>query len=203
MINYIRGILTEKHPPTLVIETNNAIGYAIEASMQTFYQLPPVGQNILLYTTLLNKDEKQSLYGFMQSEERQLFQELIKINTIGPKVALAILSNMDTLQLTQVVTYQDTSALQHIPGIGKKTAERLLLELKNRIPLLATHSVDTQMHQASSEEPTNQYLAKKDAISALIALGYKPQIASQTVHNIATSELSTEKLIRLALSHLT
>jgi holliday junction DNA helicase RuvA len=206
MISYLKGQLMSKNPPTLILE-NNGIGYALEASMQTFYQLPEVSQEVLLYTLLLIKEDKQWLYGFMHTGERQLFQELLKINTIGAKVALAILSNMDVASLHQVVSRQDVRALQHIPGIGRKTAERLLLELTNRVGhWKLTPAMGKNVHNNAHDDDAKTYTTQQDAISALIALGYKPQIAAQAVQTIlstcTTAPVRLEQLIRLALQQL-
>lgn len=198
MITYIRGRLTEKQPPLLTIEAG-ALGYEMHASMQTFYQLPPIGTELLLHTHFLIREEKQVLYGFIDTDERQLFRELLKINSVGPKAALAILSNVTTTELTRIITHHDVAALQHIPGIGLKTAERLLLEMKNRLGYLLTASPTDTKPTLSSAIPQD---AHQDAISALITLGYKPQLASQMVQRINTPDLSTEQLIRQALQEV-
>jgi Holliday junction DNA helicase RuvA len=205
MINYLKGILIEKHPPTLVVEVNNSIGYVLEASMQTFYQLPDINQNIFIYTCLLVREDKQWLYGFIQPDERTLFQELLKVNKIGPKAALAILSNMDVQTLWQSITHQDVRALQNIPGIGRKTAERLLLELSNRVSQWKPQALQEQervTNHSTSSDTSAYYTVQRDAMSALISLGYKPQTATHVIHSLKDPTLSTEQLIRLALAKL-
>lgn len=194
MISYIRGTLIEKTPPTLIVETNS-LGYEVTASMQTFYQLPPIGSDVLIHLYLMFKEEKQALYGFLCPKERRLFLELLKVNKIGPKVALAMLSELDVPQMIQVITQGNIEALKHIPGIGKKTAERLLLEMKDRLANVFSTS-KTEIAQGASRSLARQ---QQETIQALVSLGYKPQIAHDIVSNIQESDLSTESMIRIAL----
>lgn len=200
MITYIRGTLTAKNPPLLTLEAGS-LGYEIQASMQTFYQLPEINQEVVIHTYLLIKEEKQMLYGFIQPQERELFRELIKINSIGPKAALAILSNVTITQLISIIKQQDVHALQNIPGIGRKTAERLLLEMTNRLDhLIKIAPIDH--HAISDTASLKKDANQQDAISALITLGYKPQLANQAIEKITQPELPTEELIKIALQAL-
>jgi Holliday junction DNA helicase RuvA len=199
MITYIRGRLIEKQPPLLTLEAGS-LGYEMQASMQTFYQLPPIGTELLLHTHFLVREEKQVLYAFIDPEERRLFRELLKINSVGPKAALAILSNVTVDELTRIITHHDISALQHIPGIGRKTAERLLVEMKNRLQYLLSPRVENDAPIKSNVLPANT--VQQDAISALITLGYKPQLATQIIHRVYTADLTTEQLIRQALQEV-
>lgn len=199
MITQLRGRLLEKHPPSLVLEAGS-LGYEVYASMQTFYQLAEIGTEIFLYTHFLIRAEEQTLYGFLQREERVLFRELLKVTGIGPKAALAILSRVDTQQLILILTTQNTQALQRIPGIGRKTAERLLLEMADRLKHLSINQTDN-LYKPSTGIPEKNTV-QQNAISALISLGYKPQVALSAVNQIQQPELTLEELIRLALHNL-
>lgn len=197
MIGSLRGKIAEKHPPILLIDVNG-VGYEVLASMNTFYQLPEVGQEIFLYTHLVVREDVLMLYGFHEERERVLFRALIKINGVGPKMALAILSSIDPDAFVLCVSQNDVPALIRIPGVGKKTAERLIVEMRDRLK-------DWQMRNvAESKEGvgmTNLPLtgAVQDAISALISLGYKASDAGRVISKFKNQELTSEEMIRLAL----
>jgi holliday junction DNA helicase RuvA len=201
MISRLRGYLIEKQPPTLLLEVGGYLTYELQASMQTFYQLPNSGSEVLLYTHLLVREEAHTLYGFLQQAERALFRELLRLNGIGPKVALALLSHIDTEQLLKILSIRDVKALQHIPGIGKKTAERLLLEMSSHLKSLQKllPAQEIHLHPITIENFAPVDSIQQDAIQALTALGYKTQLAAQIVHKIPHQNLSVEQLIRLAL----
>ncbi|MBD8567856.1 MULTISPECIES: Holliday junction branch migration protein RuvA [Pseudomonas syringae group] len=198
MIGRLRGFLAEKQPPHLVLDVNG-VGYELEVPMTTLYRLPHVGEPVTLHTHLVVREDAHLLYGFYEKRERELFRELIRLNGVGPKLALALMSGLEVDELVRCVQAQDTSALTRIPGVGKKTAERLLVELKDRFKawesLPGTFTlVSTGPNQA---EPVAS--AESDAVSALISLGYKPQEASKAVSAIKEKDLSSADLIRRAL----
>lgn len=197
MIGRLRGNLAEKQPPHLLLDVNG-VGYELEVPMTTLYRLPSVGEPVTLHTHLVVREDAHLLYGFFEKRERELFRELIRLNGVGPKLALALMSGLEVDELVRCVQAQDTAALIKVPGVGKKTAERLLVELKDRfkawesIPSIAPLVVEPQLAQAVSS-------AENDAVSALISLGYKPQEASRAVAAIKEDGLSSEDLIRRAL----
>ena len=176
----------------------NGVGYELEVPMTTLYRLPAVGEPLTLHTHLVVREDAHLLYGFFEKRERELFRELIRLNGVGPKLALALMSGLEVDELVRCVQAQDTAALVKVPGVGKKTAERLLVELKDRfkawesIPSIAPLVVEPQLAQAVSS-------AENDAVSALISLGYKPQEASRAVAAVKEDGMSSEDLIRRAL----
>ncbi|AYF90511.1 Holliday junction branch migration protein RuvA [Pseudomonas sp. DY-1] len=197
MIGRLRGNLAEKQPPHLILDVNG-VGYELEVPMTTLYRLPSVGEPVTLYTHLVVREDAHLLYGFFEKRERELFRELIRLNGVGPKLALALMSGLEVDELVRCVQAQDTSTLVKIPGVGKKTAERLLVELKDRfkawesMPAIATLVVEPRVGVAVSS-------AENDALAALIALGFKPQEASRAVSAIKEDGLSSEEMIRRAL----
>jgi Holliday junction DNA helicase RuvA len=197
VIGRLRGTLAEKQPPHLLLDVNG-IGYELEVPMTTLYRLPAVGEPLTLHTHQVVREDAHLLYGFFEKRERELFRELIRLNGVGPKLALALMSGLEVDELVRCVQAQDTAALVKVPGVGKKTAERLLVELKDRfkawesIPSIAPLVVEPQLAQAVSS-------AENDAVSALISLGYKPQEASRAVAAVKEEGMSSEDLIRRAL----
>jgi Holliday junction DNA helicase RuvA len=192
MIGRLRGILLEKQPPELLIETSG-VAYEVQASMQTFYQLPLINQEIILYTHLIIREDAHQLYGFYNKQERVLFRALLKVNGVGPKLALTILSSSSPEEFVRCVNEGDTASLVRLPGVGKKTAERLVIEMRDRV-------VNEDFILPSSSHSINS--SHQDAMSALIALGYKPQEASRALQNIVSENQSSEELIRLALKRI-
>jgi Holliday junction DNA helicase RuvA len=192
MIARLAGILLTKQPPWLLVDLGG-IGYEVQAPMTTCYRLPEIGQPVVLFTHLVVREDAHLLFGFSDTHERELFRELIKINGIGPKVALAILSGMDGNTLSQCVMENNVTALIRIPGIGKKTAERLLIELRDKLPAYQTATLPG--NSVNVTEPS----AYHDAVNALMTLGYKLVEAKQLVHAVAEPQASCEELIRLAL----
>ena len=205
MIGRLRGELIEKRPPQMVIDVNG-VGYEVEASMNTFYRLPECGQQVTLFTHFVTREDAQLLYGFYDREERTLFRTLIKANGVGPKLAITILSGISTAEFVRCVNDGDTASLIKLPGVGKKTAERLIVEMKDKIKALGLESVgEFQLSAADgpdmdSFEPVAD--SRSEAESALIALGYKPVQATKSVEQAAKSlggASSCEELIRYAL----
>jgi Holliday junction DNA helicase RuvA len=206
MIGHIRGILIEKQPPQLVVEANG-IGYEIEASMQTFYKLPELLTELKIYTHFVVREDAQLLFGFYDKTERALFRVLIKASGVGPKLAIAILSGMSTTQFAACVLREDSATLTKIPGVGKKTAERLVVEFKDKVAALGLEQQDsfelTGTELPSAIASTNQYI--DDAQSALVALGYKPVLATKAVaaaHKKLGQVNSSEELIRVSLKSM-
>jgi len=193
MIGRLTGILLEKQPPAILIDVQG-VGYELEASMSTFYHLPECGETITLHTHMVVREDAQLLYGFFSPSERLMFRTLIKISGVGPKLALTILSGMSAEDFSRCILEGDSKALTQLPGVGKKTAERLVVELKDRIEKddsikLPGATTPLEKH----ENPVN------DAVSALISLGYKAQQASQMIRNMDVEGKSTEEIIRAAL----
>lgn len=197
MIGRLRGTLADKQPPHVLLDVNG-VGYDLEVPMSTLYRLPALEQAVTLHTHLVVREDAQLLYGFFEKRERELFRELIRLNGVGPKLALALMSGLEIDELVRCVQAQDTSTLMKIPGIGKKTAERLLVELKDRFKAWENISGISSL----GVEPLNVSAvssAQNDAVSALISLGFKPQEASRAVTAVQEDGLSSEELIRRAL----
>ncbi|MDP2569919.1 Holliday junction branch migration protein RuvA [Photobacterium damselae subsp. piscicida] len=203
MIGRLRGTVLEKQPPEVLLEVGG-IGYEVQMPMSCFYELPEVGQEAIIFTHFVVREDAQLLYGFNKKSERELFREVIKANGVGPKLGLAILSAMTASQFVLSVEQEDITTLVKIPGVGKKTAERLLVEMKNRLKGwgegdLFTPAQDTAASNAPIQNPSSQARAEDEAVSALVALGYKPQQASKVVSQVAQPEMSSETIIREAL----
>ncbi len=197
MIGRLVGKLIEKMPPDLMLDVGG-VGYELSASMTTFYDLPAVGENVVLFTHYQVKEDAHTLYGFIDKEERTLFRILIKVNGIGPKMALAILSSMSSNELVRFVQDSDVTALTGIPGVGKKTAERLIVELRDKLGKAAKRDL------FSTPEVLKQVQTdpRQEAESALIALGYKPQEASKAIALIPVSNATSEEVIKAALKNM-
>ncbi|OED57667.1 Holliday junction DNA helicase RuvA [Aliivibrio fischeri] len=206
MIGRLRGNLLEKQPPELLIEVSG-IGYEVQMPMSCFYELPEVGSEAIIYTHYVVREDAQLLYGFNTKNERALFREVIKANGVGPKLGLAILSGMTAAQFVQSVEREDISTLVKLPGVGKKTAERLVVEMKDRLKGwgagdLFTPATDAAPMDDGSEFITSPQSAVDEAVSALIALGYKPQQASKTVSQVVKPDMTSEVLIRESLKSM-
>lgn len=196
MIGRLRGTLLEKTPPSVLIEVHG-VSYEVDAPMFTFYRLPDIGQEVMLYTHLVTREDAQILYGFLCEQERLLFRSLIKVSSIGPKMALAILSGIEPDAFVHCVLSNDTATLTRIPGIGKKTAERLVIEMRDR---LTDWNANAKLMPAPDMIATIGNKTVQEAVSALVALGYKPQEASLAVSHINEHEnMAIEELIRHAL----
>jgi len=199
VIGRIRGILAEKHPPQLLVDVGG-VGYEIQASMSTIFELPEKGAEVTLHTQLIVREDAQLLYGFATTAERELFRSLIRINGVGPKLALAILSGMTPNEFAGAVRRNDVSTLVQLPGVGKKTAERLLVEMRDRVKDLELLSVGGA---AVLSMPVVADAAQEAEI-ALVALGYKPQDAARMVRAVLPEgePPASETLIRAALRAL-
>ncbi|BBB22452.1 Holliday junction DNA helicase RuvA [Abyssogena phaseoliformis symbiont OG214] len=195
MIGKLTGIILEKNPPEILLEVNS-IGYEVLCPMSSFYAMGEKKQ-LSLYTHLSIKEGAHTLYGFISKDEKTLFRELIRVNGVGPKVALAILSHLDIVSLMNAVANEDDVLLTKTPGIGKKTAKKLIVELKDRLEKLELNS---QNHQNIKTNPnTNSNI--KQASAALQALGFKAKESERMLAIINNKTLSTEDIIRLALKN--
>nr|WP_254797330.1 Holliday junction branch migration protein RuvA [Pseudomonas aromaticivorans] len=192
----MRGTLAEKQPPHLLVEVGG-VGYELEVPMTTLYRLPGVGEPVTLHTHLVVREDAHLLYGFAEKRERELFRELIRLNGVGPKLALALMSGLEVDELVRCVQTGDTKALTRVPGVGKKTAERLLVELKDRFQVW--ESMPGAPLVVEPVRAASVSSAEADAVSALVALGFKPAEASRAVALVDDDSLSSEELIRRAL----
>ncbi len=200
MIGRLTGILVEKTPPELVIDVQG-VGYEVQAPMTTIFNLPETGIEVTLFTHLSVSENAHNLYAFGSKKDRQLFRELIKVNGVGPKLAVAILSGMTADEFVRCVNVGDTALLVKLPGVGKKTAERLVIEMKDRLKgwdTALTSSISAP--ELVSGEASNDVI--REAESALIALGYKPQDAAKAISRIEETVDSSAELIRLALKNM-
>ncbi len=196
MIGRIRGLLIEKQPPRVLVECHG-VGYEIDAPMSTIWALPDLNQEVILHTQLVVREDAQNLYGFLTFAERGLFQSLLKVSGIGARMALAVLSGMQVDEFVACVQRNDATRLTTLPGIGKKTAERLVVEMRDRVADFSA----VPLAAGPARAPTlGDALA--DAMSGLIALGYKPQEASKLVHGLDTDGKSSETIIRAVLRGL-
>ncbi|GAB5415048.1 MAG: Holliday junction branch migration protein RuvA [Congregibacter sp.] len=196
MIGRISGILLSKQPPEILVDVGG-VGYELQVPMTTLFQLPAVGQAVVLVTHHAVREDAQTLYGFVGERDRELFRHLIKVNGVGPKLALTILSGMDGEAFARAVSAGDLSALTALPGVGKKTAERLLVEMRDRLAKwleeLGTTSSEPQVTKPATDKLS-------DAEAALVSLGYKPTEAARMVSAVDSEAVTdSEELIRLAL----
>ncbi|MDH3490910.1 MAG: Holliday junction branch migration protein RuvA [Gammaproteobacteria bacterium] len=191
MIGSLRGRLLSKQAPQIVIECNG-IGYEVETPMSTFLDLPAAGSELFLHTHLVVREDAQILYGFASDDERLLFRTLLKVNRVGAKMALGILSAMTANDFRRCVEYEDTTTLSKIPGVGKKTAERLIVEMRDRI--------DKVVSMTTGAAPlTGEASARSEAHDALVALGYKAKEVNKLISKLNTDDKSAEDIIRHAL----
>ena len=194
MIGRLRGMLVYKEPPALLLDVGG-VSYEIEAPMTTFYDLPAIGEVATLYTHLVVREDAHLLYGFSREAQRRLFRGLLKVNGVGPRVALAILSGLSDQEFVRCVASEDIARLSQVPGIGRKTAERLIVEMRDKFTLETEHGDETALTNAS----TAPHDPVSEAVSALVALGYKPHEASRAVRAVPAKGLAAEEIIRQAL----
>jgi|TARA_B110000503_G_scaffold100809_1_gene150757 holliday junction DNA helicase RuvA len=209
LIGRIAGILLEKKAPELLVDVQG-VGYELLVSLTTFFALPNCGEKTTLYVHMVVREDAQQLYGFSEFSERELFRMLIKVNGVGPKMALTILSGMTTKDFSESVRANDTERLVKLPGVGKKTAERLIIEVRDRLPAFS-EDINASENASSGGSFCGRLDAQEEAESVLIALGYKPQEASRMIGIAARSfdgekdgdkDRVSEKLIRLALKSM-
>ncbi len=192
MIGFLRGTLVSKRPPQLILDVGG-VGYELEAPMSTFYNLPESGEPLSLVTHLVIRDDAHVLYGFASEGERALFRSLLKVSGVGARIALGILSGISVAGFRQCVLERDVIALTRLPGIGRKTAERLLVEMADRLPEQDVPDVDGGNGASNAEG---------EAHGALLALGYKPAEALRMLKDLDATSLRTEELIREALKQI-
>lgn len=194
MIGFLRGKLVAKQPPQLLVEVGG-VGYELDAPMSTFYGLPATGSDIHLFTHLVVREDAHILFGFGSERERRMFRELLKVSGIGPKLALSILSGINVDELLMCITTGDADSLVRIPGVGRKTAERLLIEMRDRVKgfgeVSAAHLPQTNTQGGAA--------VQNEAFSALVALGYKPAEVTRLLKAVDPGVQSVEEIIRHAL----
>jgi len=195
MIGRLRGTLLHKQPPHLLLDVQG-VGYEVEVPMSTFYELPAEGGEVTLFTHLLVREDAHLLCGFATGAERALFRSLIKVSGVGAKLALAILSGISADGFARCVQNQDAATLTRLPGIGKKTAERLIIEMRDRLEGFTGLGIGAAGRMAGRSAPDSPV---EDAVSALVALGYKPPEASRLVRAVDCIDLPSEEIIRRAL----
>ncbi len=191
MIGSLRGCLIAKQAPHIVLECNG-VGYEVETPMSTFLELPAVGTDLFLHTHLLVREDAQILYGFGTEDERSLFRTLLKVNRVGAKMALGVLSSMSASDFRRCVEYEDAATLSKVPGIGKKTAERLIMEMRDKVDNVGAPSLPGQKVSVEAS-------ARSEAVDALVALGYKANEVNKLLGKLDIDDLSAEDIIRQAL----
>jgi len=195
MIGSLRGCLIAKQAPHIILECNG-VGYEVETPMSTFLDLPAVGSDLFLHTHLLVREDAQILYGFATEDERSLFRTLLKVNRVGAKMALGVLSSMTASDFRRCVEYEDAAALSKVPGIGKKTAERLIMEMRDKIDNVGAPSLPGEKVYVDAS-------ARSEAFDALVALGYKANEVNKLLGKLDIEDLSAEDIIRRALKQAT
>jgi Holliday junction DNA helicase RuvA len=200
MIGRLRGDLVYKRPPQLMLDLGG-VGYELEAPMSTFYELPAVGAQVTLFTHLAVREDAQVLYGFAREQERGLFRSLLKVAGVGPRMALAILSGMETERFARCIEQEDEDALIRVPGIGRKTAQRLIVEMRDRLDGLGAGLPVTP--GKGPKVGTAEDGALADAVSALVALGYRPLDAQRMARAADDGAKTAEEIIRGALRSVT
>jgi len=195
MIGRLQGTVIDKQAPDLLLDVQG-VGYELLVSLSTFFAIPAVGESVTLHTHFVVREDAQQLYGFTERSERTLFRHLIKVNGVGPKMALGVLSGMSANEFAACVHNNDVDTLVRLPGVGKKTAERLVIEMRDRVDSIEASVSSTNVHAAQPD-------LTQEAESALIALGYKPQDAAKMISRVAGNEtLGVEQLIRSALKNM-
>jgi len=190
MIGSLRGRIASKTPPQLTLDVGG-IGYELEVPLSTFFHLPAVGEDVRLLTHLVVREDAHTLYGFATEEERRLFRSLIKVSGVGPKIGLALLSGISVTAFAECVQREDIAALTRVPGVGRKTAERLIVEMRDRLA-----APEASPGAAAAGGPAS---AEAEAYDALVALGYRPAEATRLLKEAGPGTHSTEELIRRAL----
>jgi holliday junction DNA helicase RuvA len=195
MIGFLKGRLAVKQPPMLLVDVNG-VGYELEAPMSTFYSLPAVGEAVALFTHLVVREDAHILFGFGSDSERRLFRGLLKVSGVGPKIALGVLSGASVEDFLRIIEAEDVAMLTRIPGIGRKTAERIIIEMRDSVQKLSMPSAGSA---ANALNPAAAASPQSEAFSALIALGYKPPEITRLLKSADEPGLSTTEIIRRAL----
>lgn len=200
MIGMLRGHVAERTPPLLVLDVGG-VGYEVEAPLSVFFGLD-AGAELTLHTHLVVREDAQLLYGFRFRSERDLFRSLIRVNGVGPKLALTLLSGMEANEFVRCVQDNDVATLVRLPGVGRKTAERLVVEMRDRLARVFGDQLPPELHSRPETAVARAPVASDEAEGALIALGYKPQEAARAIAALDTETLPAEELIRLALRNM-
>lgn len=196
MIAWIEGVVRQKRPPHLLLDVGG-LGYELESPMTTFYDLPELGERIALFTHQVIREDAHHLYGFASQRDRDLFRMLLKVNGVGAKLGLAILSGMDANTLGRCIFEADTASLSRLPGIGKKTAERLVIEMRDRLERTGSGAAERWSGPSPAAAVAEDPIA--ESVNALVALGLKPQEASRRVSSVFEEGLACEEIVRRAL----
>jgi len=195
MIGYLRGTLLQKHPPALVVDVGG-VGYELEAPMSTFYALPATGAEVRLYTHLVVREDAHLLYGFATEAERRLFRDVLRVSGVGPKIGLALLSGISVEAFLGCIEAEDTESLVRVPGVGRKTAERLVIEMRDRIQGVGYATLPAAAGAAPGGRAAGPVA---EAHAAMVALGYKPAEVVRLLKSVRTEGAATEDIIREAL----
>lgn len=199
MIGRIKGTLIKKEPPMLLVDVNG-VGYEIEAPVRVFFELPELNTEVTIITHMLVREDAQILYGFNNDQQRTLFRQLLKVSGIGAKSALAVLSTMSTNEFVSMIQSQDVAAIVKVPGIGKKTAQRLIIEMRDKLGDVASDDVSLPTGQAQAAGLDSiPATAQSEALIALQSLGFKPQEVNMMIKQVATDDMTAEEIIRLCL----
>ena len=193
MIGFVRGILAQKSPPFLLVAVHG-VGYEIEAPLSTCIKLPPIGEEVHLRTHFVAREDQQTLYGFLTEDERQLFRDLLKVTGVGAKLSLSILSGISVEGFIRCVREEDKAALVHLPGVGRKTAERLVMDMRDRVERHLDSSPESLQRQGADGAG-----ASTEAYNALTALGYKPTEARRMLEPALSEGQTTEEILQIAL----
>ncbi len=195
MIGFLRGLLVHKDPPHLVVEVSG-VGYEVEAPMSTWTRLPELGQEVQLRTHLVIREDQHLLFGFATEAERRLFRDLLRVNGVGARIGLAILSGISVEGFVRCVQTRDTAALTKVPGVGRKTAERLIVDLRDRIEEMTAAGIGATLPAAERDAPSTP---EGEVLDALLALGYKPAEARRMVEQARPASATTADLLRAVL----
>jgi Holliday junction DNA helicase RuvA len=199
MIGFIRGVLVHKEPPFILVDVQG-VGYELEVPMSTLFRMPDVGNEVQLRTQLIVRDDQQTLFGFGTEDERQLFRNLVKVSGVGAKLALIILSGISVDGFIQCVQTEDTTALTKLPGIGRKTAERLIVDMRDRVESLSGHGGSPANRGGT---PADGATPRAEAFNALVTLGYKPAETRKMLEKVTTEDRTTEEILRSVLRAVT
>ncbi len=201
MIGRIKGVLVQKDPPIMLVDVNG-VGYEIEAPVRVFFELPHDGEEVTIITHMLVREDAQILYGFNNYGQRELFRKLLKVNGIGAKSALAVLSTMSVDEFVAMIQSQDVAAIVKIPGVGKKTAQRLIIEMRDKLGDVASDDISLPGSGAQAANLGNMpATAQSEALIALQSLGFRPQEVNLLIKQIAKDGMTAEEIIRLCLQH--
>ncbi len=201
MIGHLRGILLERRPPTLIVEAGG-VGYEVEAPLSAFYDLPADGSEVFLHVHMVVREDAQLLFGFRHRSERDLFRSLIRVNGVGPKLALTLLSGIEAREFVRCVQEGDVATLVRLPGVGRKTAERLVVEMRDRLAAIFGDMLPPELDAESGAAQPLASRVTEEAEGALITLGYKPTEAAKAIHGAYEEGMTTEEVIRSALRRM-